>query len=1303
MNGAAIDKKIIHANGYIRFINSDIARFIAEFCKHNENNKPIQNLEDLKDLEEIYSLGIFEHNTNYSCFINPIHTVDELITKINNEKITSIETLENHIKSIKEEIKNKIVDNAYYLGSLFDLKSERGNFTYYTTSDIKIDNDIHDMIFKYSMGVLNKVELINRNPNMLNKIIDEVENDNRFKFICDKEIEKIKNNADDFKRLHIMFEFINNNNFTFRYTKFGDLYKWMQLTCINNYQLPTMDASSMPVYDPSIIFCNNLIGSNNYIIRYDFSKSVKKMYRAQHAYSFANIFTYNENTNFQSNIYSTFCHSLYEDKFYNAREKTLKNNKVDEHGNDFRINISGLSGNKSFIECKKIYDENKSFGCLAKIYLFYNLTRPIQKKIIESYIVEKARNMLPKEDTIFIEQSLWNNVDKYLNTTSPLNNNNTMKNINNKYEIKHLNFVYTPINLTNYRTFLNQENLLTTVEQKIAYTESFIRNNNKDIINSGCKRNVNNPFIEKFMTYLNAAVSTKYSSDTESSIEKRSIANHLYMSYEGSSYSCIDTLRFGKHLLLSESFDKNIKRIHDAIDTYKEHNGTQMLIGCIQNFPARIVYKIIETFVYHISHAVHLHSHDITRRVIYYRQFVRHIITKFNSHTITINGTECKHNDDTNIINTINFINDEIADEYVNGLKNLLDEIMNIYFIPNNTNFTAVPKPSNKITEESQSIKDNLPNVIGNITKSTRPMFPEMLYLLDSLYNVLYFDNKLLDKSNNVSMKIMTFKHILQLLDNITGSIIRLDTSKVFDRSAPSAENDINEDSSFTVGYADGTNYYANMCTIYNLTIQSNGAMFYSNAILLRFLRVLNRLEYLFKDVKLPSVYLSQPIDAFISSIILQNYFEIENVGNKIKNDKILTNMKYSADINVTLYETSLFASHFILLFNTKSSNTVPNNPIYPSNLLEIYLRTNSNNSSYPRKKRPWLTERRINKPANAYPPEHNAALAVDDIIINTSDKAFSINKSIQALLFKDRCITFLLKLLTQYCSNNDITSTTVNSKYNLMRNNIKKLKNIEINNKDFEKYREHINSAFKCVYIALYDINRIQKDIINALQENEEGRNKKSCFMKFGIRGIDPDELSKYHHQGEFNAENVKIFLLSPDDTDDDGVIYTQDNLFKLNNLFGNTDSKIQYGLRSIVYSNEINYDKFPSIKEFINKYNDTILSSNKIEPDRYLEFIKRVISIVKYNLDSRNFKSYVQTDFWANIELNKPIEYNKPDRPCPRIVISQDPTPIKDTELSNFKRIEIGEYNSKGDKLQKTMKAYSYQWDQKAYNIIF
>jgi hypothetical protein len=94
----------------------------------------------------------------------------------------------------------------------------------------------------------------------------------------------------------------------------------------------------------------------------------------------------------------------------------------------------------------------------------------------------------------------------------------------------------------------------------------------------------------------------------------------------------------------------------------------------------------------------------------------------------------------------------------------------------------------------------------------------------------------------------------------------------------------------------------------------------------------------------------------------------------------------------------------------------------------------------------------------------------------------------------------------------------------------------------------------------------------------------------------------------------------------------YHQDTLFMPDKLIGTTEFKLQYGMRQIILNNKVNIINYPGIIEQIKKYNETSITSNVIEIDQYERFAQKIISIVRYNIDCRNFKSYVQSDTCSN-----------------------------------------------------------------------
>jgi hypothetical protein len=89
---------------------------------------------------------------------------------------------------------------------------------------------------------------------------------------------------------------------------------------------------------------------------------------------------------------------------------------------------------------------------------------------------------------------------------------------------------------------------------------------------------------------------------------------------------------------------------------------------------------------------------------------------------------------------------------------------------------------------------------------------------------------------------------------------------------------------------------------------------------------------------------------------------------------------------------------------------------------------------------------------------------------------------------------------------------------------------------------------------------------------------------------------------------------------------MYRQDIYMNPTYMIGSTESKLQYGMRPIILSRDVNIENYPGIMETINKYNKNVISANNIDMNQYQKFIKNFITIIRYNLDNRNFKSYVQ-----------------------------------------------------------------------------
>jgi len=91
-------------------------------------------------------------------------------------------------------------------------------------------------------------------------------------------------------------------------------------------------------------------------------------------------------------------------------------------------------------------------------------------------------------------------------------------------------------------------------------------------------------------------------------------------------------------------------------------------------------------------------------------------------------------------------------------------------------------------------------------------------------------------------------------------------------------------------------------------------------------------------------------------------------------------------------------------------------------------------------------------------------------------------------------------------------------------------------------------------------------------------------------------------------------------------GNTYPQDILMRSNYLPGSSYSKLQYGLRPIVSDIAINIASYPGAKDIIDRYNNISTITDHIDMDDYSKFMTSFINIVRYNLENRNFKSYVQ-----------------------------------------------------------------------------
>lgn len=108
-------------------------------------------------------------------------------------------------------------------------------------------------------------------------------------------------------------------------------------------------------------------------------------------------------------------------------------------------------------------------------------------------------------------------------------------------------------------------------------------------------------------------------------------------------------------------------------------------------------------------------------------------------------------------------------------------------------------------------------------------------------------------------------------------------------------------------------------------------------------------------------------------------------------------------------------------------------------------------------------------------------------------------------------------------------------------------------------------------------------------------------------------------------------------------GSTFLQDVMLRPNHLPGSTFSKLQYGLRPIVSDMQINIMSYPGVKDIIDKYNNISTNADNIEPNKFTVYLKNFVSIIKYNLDIRNFKSYIQPLFTSRIPINYTMIANK------------------------------------------------------------
>jgi len=158
-------------------------------------------------------------------------------------------------------------------------------------------------------------------------------------------------------------------------------------------------------------------------------------------------------------------------------------------------------------------------------------------------------------------------------------------------------------------------------------------------------------------------------------------------------------------------------------------------------------------------------------------------------------------------------------------------------------------------------------------------------------------------------------------------------------------------------------------------------------------------------------------------------------------------------------------------------------------------------------------------------------------------------------------------------------------------------------------------------------------------------------------------------------------------------GNTYPQDVLMRSNYLPGSSYSKLQYGLRPIVSDIAVNIASYPGVKDIIDRYNNISTITDHIDMDDYSKFMNSFISIVRYNLENRNFKSYVQPTITSLLEVQAVP-------PAPHVFPDILPMELYNNLVNTIVR---NTYYSINVRDNPSLFSYAYEPDRKENDIIY
>lgn len=903
-----------------------------------------------------------------------------------------------------------------------------------------------------------------------------------------------------------------------------------------------------------------------------------------------------------------------------------------------RVKRMNRSNNNYLSELtNEIYSTKESSKQLA-VSMFYLHSRNIQKKIIESHILFNAHSSISKD-------SLWDNSFKLDRSDSDLKTDATI------------------------------QDLYGTVAE-ITASPGFYTISNWNCDNS--QQCVDNPFMDKLLTYINAPNSCILSYTDSKKYTNAYLTSYMCPNEKGSNFSVIDTFRYIKSLQARENFHKNIKNTIDLLQHYKNSTfaglegffseGIEIndsLFGTNQFFVPRTYYKILENIIDKMgTMAIYQNCYDNARRIQSTYRFIHLLFTI----PTTIDRLAVTKDGDTILDNNYARKSSAEISADIDTLKKHLKDVLQKY--------TSVDTAKNIEGNDDYNKEIKADGTSAN-NCSSNALYPEGLFVFDALMQLLDIENPFISSAANNTWKVALFlrmsidiKILLKklLLNNkqVCNEAICKNASPVTIQTNPSSLEALMITNMYVDKAIKKHNYFVNGIS------------------LLKGFYHLSNIDIANNTIRSSFVYSIKRKEDFLSYLLLKNYCETKDnfmyqVTKSIRSDQIKQVSEkifgYSSIVTTNISWTVPTNNNFGDIYNHYSNFRYVSDDIDPTTGQPI--------------------EKEIDTIANRAGIQRNTIY--DFNIKHTDNLREAGHDNINA--YK----SYVYNCINLYIHRLNINSDIYNDIFENISKAFRKLNDITDNN--LTDYYKKFDDLISGVYACICSSDKLKEEKRKADVEKSISNNtyKFKCSTDKNLfRYLEKDILSIVEKSAdESSYDDIYGLLLSlvniiGGDSDSGYIYYTQDNIFKTNTLFGSVDTKLQHGIRPIVdTTTEITYDTYPSIKEFITHFNETVMTDNSIELDNYLEFMKRCICISRYTLDARNFKSYVQSDFWTGIDIKNP-SFNTSDRPCPRIVTNYEKV-LSDTVISNFER--VGKRYTPNNK----MRVYSFQEDQKAYNIVF